>query len=300
MNTLAPSATVTTRDSKGRKFLEIVEAAYNKAELSEEEAQRVNNTPGLSDLVGNFIAGNRHPETFENEEVASSWTYPPEYTVLPLEYQIRKLAEIFKFSPDDALAYAKIITSKPLMGGAEGRFAIVSDAGLAKLFPKVADPAEHFCLGTELVLEKIATTRTFHNYRKGELTKDYLRRHEKTAAAYDKLALEQKGDIWVIDAQLAMKHRGRSVRRARVCFAGNEFGLDQIAKGAIILTHPKRFVRWEQLHADCAGAEFRPGAVGVFSLSPFFSWFDGRLKFDTHGVDLAYDCCGSASGFLPQ
>lgn len=56
--TLAPSS-VTARDSKGRKFISIVESAYNKAGLSEEEAQRVNNTPGLADLVGTFIAKNR-------------------------------------------------------------------------------------------------------------------------------------------------------------------------------------------------------------------------------------------------
>lgn len=55
--TLAPS--VTARDPKGRKFISIVEGAYNKAGLSGEEAQRVNNAPGLADLAGTFIAKNR-------------------------------------------------------------------------------------------------------------------------------------------------------------------------------------------------------------------------------------------------
>ena len=274
MNTLAPSNTVTTRDPKGLKFVSIVEAAFNKAKLSEEEAQRVNDTPGLSELVDNFIAENRVGNQFADEEVRSNYRYPEEYKgSRPIEEQIKTLAKIFGLSPDDALAYAKTIASKPLNGG-EGRFAIVSDAGLAKLFPNVTDPAELFCLGSNLVLEKIeATKRPFHNYRKGELTKDCFRRHIKTTAAYEKIVSEQKGDIWIIDGQLAMKHRGRSVRRACVCFTGSEFGLDPIAGGSIALTHPERFVRSSELDMDLAGAEFTPGADGGFSGAPDFFFY---------------------------
>lgn len=57
--TLAPLKSVTVRDRKGLKFMSIVEAAYNKATLSEAEAQRVNDTPGLSEVVASFIADNR-------------------------------------------------------------------------------------------------------------------------------------------------------------------------------------------------------------------------------------------------
>lgn len=53
---LAPSTPITTRDPKGRKFISIVTDAYDKAELSEEEAQSVNNAKGLADLISNFIA----------------------------------------------------------------------------------------------------------------------------------------------------------------------------------------------------------------------------------------------------
>ncbi|MEK7174771.1 MAG: hypothetical protein AAB722_00315, partial [Patescibacteria group bacterium] len=56
--TLAPSK-VTARDPKGLKFISIVEDAYNKAGLTEEESQRVNEAPGLADLVGGFIAKHR-------------------------------------------------------------------------------------------------------------------------------------------------------------------------------------------------------------------------------------------------
>lgn len=58
--TLAPSATVTTRDLKGLKFVSIVEAPYNKARLTEKEAQRVNDAPGLGGLITSFIEEHRH------------------------------------------------------------------------------------------------------------------------------------------------------------------------------------------------------------------------------------------------
>lgn len=60
--TLAPSQAVTTRDSKGLKFVSVVEAAYNKAGLSEDEAQRVNDAPGLPDAVRCFIDAHRDSE----------------------------------------------------------------------------------------------------------------------------------------------------------------------------------------------------------------------------------------------
>ena len=57
--TLAPS-TVTHRDPKGRKFFSVAEAAYDKADLTEKEAQRVNDAPGLADVIDSFIAQHRH------------------------------------------------------------------------------------------------------------------------------------------------------------------------------------------------------------------------------------------------
>ena len=59
--TLTPSAqSMTVRDSKGLKFLEVVGAAYNKAGLNEAEAQRVNQASGLADLIAQHIAKHRY------------------------------------------------------------------------------------------------------------------------------------------------------------------------------------------------------------------------------------------------
>lgn len=69
---LAPSP-VTTRDKKGRKFMSIVGDAYDKANLTEDEAQCVNEASGLADLVGKFIAANRHVNLLtRSEQMAAS------------------------------------------------------------------------------------------------------------------------------------------------------------------------------------------------------------------------------------
>ena len=110
----------------------------------------------------------------------------------------------------------------------------------------------------------------------------------------------QRGDILIVAAQLGLNHRGESVRRAREKFVAGEFGLGSLIVGSIILTHPERFVRWEQLHVDCAGDEFFPEADGKFDNAPFFSFSDGKVEFYTDWVSSTSALFGSASGFLPQ
>ncbi len=139
-----------------------------------------------------------------------------------------------------------------------------------------------------------------NNYREGEITPRQLRQHVRTLQAFEQIAETQKGDILIIPVQYGIRHRGRSVRRARECFGTNEFGLGAFAVGSMALTHPERYVRWEQLHTDCAGDEFAPDADGDFSGSPVFLFVVGRLEFLTGVVSHAYVPYGSVSGFLPQ
>lgn len=301
LKTLAPSQKVTHRDSKGLKFMSIVEAQYDKAGLSEDEAQHVNEAPGLADLVANFIAESRLTDKFNSEEVSSNYTYPKEYKgPKPIVDQIKAIAEIFGLNPTGALEYAKNLLALP--NGAEGWFAVPSFMAIAnKAFPEDRDEALQYCRAIEIVLEKIAASRSFYNYRKGEIAPDHLRIVVRTAHALDLLAKTQNGsEILIVAAQLGMRHRGRSVRRAREVFVANEFGLGSLVVGSIILTHPERLVRWEELDMDCAGDEFASGADGVFSNAPIFGFFVGKVRFDADDIDYPHGFFGSVSGFLPQ
>jgi len=299
--TLAPSK-VTARDPKGLKFMSVVEAAYNKAGLTDGadgEAQRVNDTPGLSDVVASFIADNRRANKYKNEEVQVAYSYPKEYKgPKPIADQVKAIAKIFGLDSAEALEYAKHLPALP--EGAEGWFAIPSVDGLAqKRFPEVIDPAEKYCRALQIVHQKIAESRSFTNWRDGQIDTAHLRVSTRALEAMSKIAEQQKGDILVIAAQLGKRHKGRSVRRAREVFVASEYGLTSVAIGSIVLVHPERLVRWEELDMDCAGDEFSDGGDGCFGHAPCFHFYDWA-KFVTNDVSRAYGLYGSSSGFVSQ
>jgi hypothetical protein len=284
--TLAPS--VTTRDPKGLKFVSIAESAYNKAGLLDEEAQRVNDAPGLADLVSGFIAKHRSSNQFASEEVKSNYGYPKGYQQKDVHGQANLLRELI---PGVGFHDEKL-TELSLPNGAEGYFAI----------PRWQTIAPTYREAVEKVFALLAKQRKgkFQNYREGQLGEQYLRESEKTAAAFQKLSDEQKGyDILVVPAQFGVRHRGRSVRRAREVMNSLEFGLGAFAVGIMLLTHPEREVQWEQLHIDCAGDEYSPDGDGQFVSAPLF-YFDDRLEFDRSWVVDPGGDCGSASGFVSQ
>lgn len=300
-NTLASS--VTTRDSKGLKFISIVEAAYNKAGLSEDEAQRVNDTPGLSELVGGFITNSRSNNRYADEEVRSNYAYPSEYNGLkPIEKQVDILAGIFKLSLGGTMEFMeKVLPTLTLPDWAEGWGAFPSiDAVAARFFPEVKDPKERYCRATNLVLEKIAASRKFYNYREGEILPDRFQQHERTVQALNLITEKQKGDILIFPFQFGKRHAGRSTRRAWEVMNLPEFGLGAFHTGSQILIHPERLVRYEELDMDCPGDKFSLGADGDFSKAPIFDFYDGGVEFSTDSVDYPRDYYGSVSGAVPQ
>ncbi|MCX6786953.1 MAG: hypothetical protein NTY93_00265 [Candidatus Kaiserbacteria bacterium] len=287
--TLAPQNTVTTRDPKGLKFISIVESAYNKAGLSEDEAQHINDTAGLANVIGNFIADNRLPDKFKDEEVESSYGYLSGYKPKGITEQTNILRQLF---PGVGFADEKL-AERPVPANAEGWFAI----------PKWQTIAPTYGEAVEKVLAKISETRKgkFKNWREGNLGRDYLKQTAKTEKVFQTLGDEQKDhDILVVAAQFGLRHRGRSVRRAREVMQVNEFGLGAFAVGIMLLTHPERLMNYDDLYVDCAGDEYAPEADGGFSYAPFFCFHDGEVGFGASWFVNAFDNYGSSSAFLPQ
>mgnify|MGYP001566204659 CR=1 FL=1 len=292
---------ITSRDPKGLHAVGLFEAVYNKSKLDDARAQRLNERGGeLQDGIAKLIAELSMSDQYANEEVRSNYTYPKEYKgPKPIVDQVKAIAKIFGLDSSQALEFAKNLPALP--DGAEGWFAIPSVDALAKKhFPEATDPAQKYCQAVQLVHAKIAASRSFYNYRERQITPAQLRVHARTAHALDLIAETQKGDILIVAAQLGMRHRGKSVRRAREVFVANEFGLGSLAVSSIVLTHPERLVRWEELDMDCSGDEFSPEADGDFSKSPYFLFHDGKVKFDAYFVGGPRDFFGSVSGFLSQ
>lgn len=297
-----PRALITSRDPKGQRLLDLVAAALNKAGLDDDGAQRVIENGGdfqvgVRKLLGQLSVSDR----YANEEVRSTWTYPPEYEgPAPIGEQAATLAALLSLPIEATMAFIKRALPKlTLPDLAEGWFAVPTvEAIAAKHFPNVKDPGERYCRALNLLIEKLDKTRAVYNYRDGELTPDRLTRTARTVEALTAITGYQKAAIIVIPAGFGRRHRGRSTRRAREVLRSDEFGLGGLEVGSMAATHSKRFVRWEQLHTDCPGDDFasEPGAVP--DRAPIWNFYDDGLRFSTGRVDDACGGCGSASGFL--
>ena len=229
-------------------------------------------------------------DQYADEEVESTYVYPKEYKgPRPIEEQIAALARILSLDPAQALAYAKTLPELP--AGAEGWFAIMTPP----------TDAEKYCGAVQLLHEKIKASRAFYNYREGQIDKAHLRVHARTVQMMKTLAEQQPGGILIIAAQLGLRHRGRSTRRVREIFVQNEYGLGSVAGCSIALTHPERFVRYEELDMDLPGDEFdHPDGDAPFGHAPYLCCSGGEVYFGARHVGDPHRYYGSGSGFVPQ
>ena len=239
----------------------------------------------------------RQTTQYANEVVSSNYTYPKEYKgPKPITEQVKTIATMFGLDPTQALEFAKNLPKLP--EGSEGWFAIPKVSAVAKQFPAITDKAEQYCEAVKLVHTKLADSRSFTNYRNGEIVPSKLRQHARTVDFLENLEAEQTGDILIVAVQYGMRHRGKSVRRARESFASNEFGLGSFHIGCMGLSHPERYVLWEELDTGCAGDEFAQYVDGDFSGSAVFGFCEGRLRFSATDVSSAHDYYGSVSCFF--
>lgn len=229
-------------------------------------------------------------DKFKNEEVASKYGYLSGYKKPKgITEQTNTLRQLF---PGVGFADEKL-AEREVPVNAEGWFAI----------PRWQTIAPTYGEAVQKVLDVLKKQRNgaFYNYRENQLGPDQLRQSTRTEKVFQTLGDEQTGyDILVVAGQFGIRHRGRSVRRAREVFTSNEFGLGAFAVAIMLLTHADRLKHYDDLWIDCAGDEFAPDAGGVFSHAPYFGFLVDRVKFDAFWTDCADGHCGSASAFLPQ
>lgn len=278
------------RDSQKKQVRHFAEHAVERAlkKLGKDAVQALIGRGGefqadIEASIARLSVSNR----FANEEVSSTYGYPSGYRrndLVPQSNRLRELLPGIGFVDEKAAA-------KPLPEGMEGCFAI----------PRWERIAPTYGQAVEKVLSLIGSRRPFYNYRQGALGPQHLRQHERSAMMWAKIGAAQKDyDILAVPAQFGLLHRGRSVRRSREVFAANEFGLGAFATACMLLTHPERLVKYEDLWIDCAGDEYAPEAGGDFASAPCWYFSGGGLKFRSSGVDRAYSSFGSASAALPE
>lgn len=279
------------QEKQFKRFVEdATEKALREVGLDKDGLQRLIENGGelQADIVAS-IKKHSISSQFADEEVKSNYGYLSGYKPKGITEQTNILRQLF---PGIGFADEKI-AEQPLPPNAEGWFAIPRWQSVAKTYNEAVQKA--------LELIKKQRKGKFYNYREGELGEQYLRQHGRTVKKLETLGDQQKGyDILVVATQFGLRHRGRSVRRAREIMNASEFGLGAFEIGCMLLTHPERLRHYDDLWIDCAGDEYRPGADGQFDSAPCFGFGAGRVKFFTCWCRYASECYGSASGFLPQ
>ena len=225
---------------------------------------------------------------YADEEVKSNYDYPEGFRIRTVQEQVEILLKHFPYL--DA-SHVEELASGELPEKAEG-WAVI---------PKPNIVGDTSVSALDVILGLIVNDRKFENWREGQLTEKYVQLTEKTKVAHATLN-QQLGDFWVIPFQFGKLYRGRSVRRARVCFDETEFGLGVYEVAILMLTHPDRIVGSNQLYMDCAGIEYSPNAGGDFFACLYFYWrsYYRRLGLYYSRTDDTGKKWGAVSGFLSQ
>lgn len=270
-------------------------AVKDYVNFSKESAQQLHSNPEFATRVREatilILTEMSNPDQFADEEVKSKYGYLSGYDQpKPFAEQNARLKELFPEELGKA-TFDTAIEGEVLPPNAEGRFLIPDWRLIAKMYPEAV----------QKVLDKIKEVRgSLYNYRDGSIDEAHLRQHAKKEEMFRQLAEAQSGhDLRVIAAQFGLRHRGKSVRRARVVMFGGECGLGAFEIGIMLLTHSERLENVDDLWIDCAGDEFSPDGVGDFSKASCFKFCDDRVSFGAYGVCGSGGYFGSASAFPP-
>jgi len=289
---LSGNTTEQQNEKLERCLKEAVRAGYSAAiqQLDLQSAQvvldveadfRTSVTNAVVDIVRNYTISHK----FEEEEVGSTRTYPPNYRLRPVEAQVTELRKAFPGLKNCREKLGRL----PLPEEPEGWYAIPRWQAIAPTYNEAVEKA----------LAVLAARRRFSNRILGRLGPEYLRQTERSRLAESVLADQQPGnDILVIALQAGMLHRGSSARRTRAALASNEFALGVFAIACLLLTHPERLSSEDALMLDCGGDEYSPRADYTFDRVPLFDFDLSGIEFSVFYEDRARNMWGTPTGFL--
>jgi hypothetical protein len=229
--------------------------------------------------------------------------YPPGYLgPRPLAQQISEIAWRYGLCARLALAYIERGLPKKLPGGAEGWFAIPTVASIvAKLEPNMIDPVERYRLAARHACRVLGVAQDFDSRLAEKQIFPWLSRDERSACALELIAQEQPGDILIIAAQLGELHRAVAARD--IAFEEREYGLGTLEAAAILLTHPERLVRLEDIGLDLCldmPGDVCPRSVDGQLHAPAFDQSGIGISYGTNWYGSACDRTGQATAFLPK
>jgi hypothetical protein len=276
---------VETLSPECQRFLTDMYRTWMDANLSEEEGSRVNNSVGLSSFVTGFLNKNRCPNRYERERVVCPYTYAEGFRMKSVREQeafFRRVFPSLGIKEDDLGKLA--MRSLPL----RAEWSVI---------PRWEKIGATYTEATQKILSLISAERKFRNICGERFGEKSLLQTGRAIDAWKRLGEGQSGDLLLVATQTGERFGGRSIRGATDLMYSYEFGLGVFAMACILLTHPKREVKWEQLHPECGGDYFAPTVGEQISRAPLFSFRNGELRLESDNEGNGYGC---ASGFIPQ
>lgn len=299
MTTSTTSATSEQKRQCMQIACDAIRRAFHEVPLDIESTQRfIENNEKFQACIIDCLKDLSSHNRFANEEIGSIYTYPKGYNAHPtIQENIQDLGnelnilwasfpELQDSNFDRHFGYRILRGEIALPEGAE-RWTLIP------LWGKIA-PYD------KAVTKVLDIIEPMHDHI--QTGSGYLRRQARTEKMLRTLREQQQNkDILVVPIQFGLRHRGRSVRRAREVFANNEFGLGTFEVGIMLLTHPERESKTEQLDIDCPGDEFGVDRSndGCSRRTIFYSQ-DGKITSDSEFLKIAYSYNGSASAFLSK
>lgn len=160
------------------------------------------------------------------------------------------------------------------------------------------DGAEHFFLIPDWI--KLAPTYPEAVQRVWEAL-EYTRKGAYKYVTIDASHLRQSTKLTteIVAAQFGEKYKGYSIEgvRKETSLTTDRILLGAYEVGIMLLTHPDRITKYEDLWIDCPNDEYSWNGVGAFSRSVYFGFDGGGLKFGYRYLDIASGRYGSASAF---
>ena len=232
-----------------------------------------------------------------SEKAAVPYNYPHGWEQKRVGQQVEILQEFYPML--DSSMVEEIARGLIVPRQADGLFVVPkpSSVGIVRQIGEIF--TTNYGWLVEVVLHHIAERLALKNWRIDKLGPDYLRVRESTLIRLLLLEIRTPGDYLVFPAQTGMKFAGYSGRNSHWVIDHNthEFGLEVWCGGHMLLTHPERLTKNEDLGIYLPGTEYCSNPGDVFNQLLSFGFSDGVVNFDYEWDSNFYPHIGHASGF---
>lgn len=256
--------------------------------------------PALAKLRVGSTSQSKSTNPYASEKVNSdrSWDYRTNNKVSLVEQADRQIRAIPGLGKLEATVI-RFQGKKPSEADAMMAVPFLTDLGLNLGIP---DPLTdgYGPLG-ETIFRGISANRSFYNYRKGQMSSQYVRMHAEVRERLHALETKpcegvtgpEKGKLrfYSLPVSMGKYFAGYSPRNARhtALEADNLLPLGFVQIACLLLAWPERLAKCGQRWIDCSADEWDRGARGEWANCPVFSFRGGRLGFgarwspDAHG-----------------